>query len=65
MKNSDTAWIVLLSFSTSVHASTFDALCGSVGCRVTLSPSGISARDVVIENDRVLLWTAGGAEAPS
>ena len=65
MKNSATAWIFMLSFSTPVHASTFDALCGSVGCRVTLSPAGISARDVVIENDRVLLWTAGGAEAPS
>jgi hypothetical protein len=65
MINGATAWILLLSFSTPVHASAFDALCRKINCRVTLSPAGISARDVVIENDRVLLWTAGGAEVPS
>jgi hypothetical protein len=65
MKNGATTWILLLSFSTPVHASAFDALCGNVDCRVTLSPAGISTRDVVIENGRVLLWTAGAAEAPS
>jgi hypothetical protein len=65
MKGSATAWALLLSFATPVHASAFDALCGNENCRVTLSPAGISAREVLIENDRVLLWTAGGPLSPS
>jgi hypothetical protein len=65
MKNGSIASMLVLFLSTPVHASAFDALCGNYDCRVTLSPAGISARDVVIENDRVLLWTAGGAEASS
>ena len=65
MKNDAIAWILALTLSTPVHASTFDALCGNIECKVTLSPAGISAGNIVIENNRVLLWTAGGAEVPS
>ena len=65
MKNGATTLMLVLSASTPVNASAFDALCGNVECRVTLSPDGISAGDVVIKNDQVLLWTAGGAEVPS
>jgi len=64
MKDGAASLMLVLSISTPVHASTFDALCGNVECRVTLSPTGISAGDVVIRNDRVVLWTAGGAKHP-
>jgi hypothetical protein len=65
MKSDATTLLLVLSFTTPVHASAFDALCGNDDCRVSLSPAGVSAGDVVIQNDRVLLWTAGGAEVPS
>ena len=65
MKEGAITLMLVLSASTPVHASTFDALCGNVDCRVSLSPAGISAGDVVIKNDRVVLWTASGAEQPS
>ena len=65
MKNGAIASMLVLSLSTPVYASAFDALCGNIDCRVTLSPAGISAVGMVIENSRVLLWTAGGAEVPS
>ena len=65
MKNGATTLMLVLSFSAPVHSSTFDALCGNVDCKVALSPDGISIGEVVIKNDRVILWTAGGAEVPS
>jgi hypothetical protein len=54
-----------LLFARSAHSSTFDALCGNEKCRVDLSPAGISVGETTIPNDRVLLWSAGGAEPPS
>ena len=50
----------IITMQSSVTASTYDALCGDVGCSISVTGESINAPGVNIPTSRVTSWSMGG-----